>query len=1305
MDDRPLSDQQTHVSPRQSSSDPSLNGRGFDVFLSYASGDRASIERIAEWLREHHITPWWDRWSLTPGGSWQEEIVEGLRASGACAVLVGPAGLGDWAREELAVAQDLAAKDRTFRLFMVLLPGAPELSDPGLAFLRTRTWVDLRSGIVDRSGLQDLVSAITGTPRAREAPVATPEICPYRGLEAFEEEHAEFFFGRDRDLAMVLEKLKAGRFLAVLGPSGSGKSSLLRAGLVSALRRGALPGSQGWTIQVVTPGSRPLTTLAAKLTRLFPDRPMQQTLAQLRVDQQSLDLAVSVGLDGSPVGDRVLLVVDQFEELFTLCQDEAEREAFLANLLYAAAIPGGRVMTVVGMRADFYHRCAPYADLRALVADRQFLVGPLGVEGLRQAIEEPARRVGLELEAGLTETIINDLGDRPGTLPLLEHVLLELWRRRQGLMLTLAAYVASNGVEGALAQRANKIYTNLTLPQQDIARRVLLRLVQPGEGSEDTRRRAAMDELVTRPEELGDVEAVLTALADDRLLTAGRDEISGGRVIELTHEALIRGWPEFRTWIAEDREALRAQRHLTEAATEWDRGGRRDDDVYSGARLLYWKQRGLDEVTELERTFLTASRARQTREQAASRRRVRLAVGGVVAALAAVAVVAVIGFQRVAEQRDVAVTERDTANSRELAARAVDMLESDPGKGLGLALQAFEIEPTREAENALSRAMATPGARVTVLAHAPVATSAAFSPDGKSIVSTGDDGRVRLWGVDSQSLLLEGHTGQVQGAAFSPDGKHIASSGDDGTIRVWEASSGSSTKVLEGHVGDVYRVTFSPDGKHIVSAGDDGTVRVWDWAGRGETAALREHTEAVYSAAFSPDGGRIVTASDDGTVRVWDWAERGETAVLREHAEAVYSAAFSPDGGRIVSGGADGLLLWNWADGGDAIFLEKNLGAVHGVDFSPDGTRVAAVGDDGDVRLWDSAGGGEPTVLQGHGGRIHTVAFNSDGKWLVTAGNDGTVRVWDWAAGHHSKELAGHVGYVRAAAFSPDGKQLASGSDDATVRVWNRADGRELAVLREHAGRIESIAFSPDGKRVASASDDGTVRVWEWGSGDASKELRGHDGEVESVGFSPDGRRLVSGGEDGTVRVWDSFGEGEPIELEGEDGIASVAFSPDGKRVLVAGTLGAVTLWDWDARRVSMRIEGTGAWLWSAAFSPDGTRVAGAGQDGIVRVWDVSAGSSARQVMTLEGHEGYVYSVAFSPDGKVMVSGGVDGLRVWDWTAGRERGRYSGYIDAAALTGDAEVVTAELDRLRVWRCIACLPIERVVELARSPLWQ
>ncbi|HSI31425.1 MAG TPA: protein kinase, partial [Miltoncostaeaceae bacterium] len=523
----------------------------YDVALLRAEGDAGAADEIAARLQEAGLQP------LVPEGS-TRAAAEGVGASSACVVLVGAEGLGDWARDGLAAAKEISGRDRSFRKVLVLLPGGPEPVDPSLAFLATTPWIDLRAWVADPHGVEDLVRVLRGADVGPGLVQAPADVCPYRGLEAFREEDADLFFGREEDVSRLVERLRATRFLAVLGASGSGKSSLVAAGLIPAVRRGALPGGESWRVLSLTPGAKPLNALAAQLRHLPGSG--SPSAADLAADERCLDLAVARAVEGRPPDDRVLVVVDQLEEAFTLCSDEGERAAFLGNLMYAASIPGGRCVVVVAMRADFYARLAEHPELRSLVAAQQVLLGALDARGLRRAIEQPAARAGLELEPGLTRRILTDVADRPGTLPLMEHLLVEVWQRRRGRTLTLEAYAASGGVEGALARRANSIYGAMSPERQAVARRVLLRLTQPGEGTEDTRRRATRAELVTRPGEEEEVDAVIGALAEARLVTTSTDEATGQPVVDVTHEALIRGWPELRGWINDDREQLRLHR-------------------------------------------------------------------------------------------------------------------------------------------------------------------------------------------------------------------------------------------------------------------------------------------------------------------------------------------------------------------------------------------------------------------------------------------------------------------------------------------------------------------------------------------------------------------------------------------------------------------------------------------------------------------------------------------------------------------------------------------------------------------------
>lgn len=621
-----------------------MSKKKYDVFLSYNSADKQAVDTIAHRLcDEAHLEPFLDKWHLVPGAPWQEALEAALDASCTCAVFLGPAGLGTWENEEMRSALDIRASQQDFRVIPVLLPGSL-LSERGRlpSFLARHTWVDFRSGLDDAEAFHRLVCGIQGVAPSAERTHKAEAVCPFRGLQVFEEEHACFFFGREALTQHLVEQLRADRFLAVIGPSGSGKSSLVRAGLIPQVCDGALTDSQTWPIIVMKPGPHPLETLAARLSPLLPNSsdPLavyQSLLSSLQQDQRGLHHAVQLVLAAAPDSQRLLFVIDQFEELFTLCRDEQVRSGFIENILYASLIAGGQTVVVVTMRADFLGKCAVYPELAARLSERDVLVGPLSQIELRRAMEEPAKLVGLYFEKGLVETLIADAGHEPGMLPLVQHTLLELWKKRRGDWLTIEAYHQIGGVQGALDQRANQVYASLNTSQQAAARRILLRLTQPGESTEDTRRRAPLPELLPASGKAADVEAVVRKLADARLLTTDQDE-QGQEIVDVAHEALIRGWPLLRSWLDEDRAALRIRRRLTEVAAEWERNSRDESFLYRGKRLtevLALAEADPDELSPLEWEFLRAGeKLRQVTRQA--KRRARLwptAVGGLTGGL------------------------------------------------------------------------------------------------------------------------------------------------------------------------------------------------------------------------------------------------------------------------------------------------------------------------------------------------------------------------------------------------------------------------------------------------------------------------------------------------------------------------------------------------------------------------------------------------------------------------------------------------------------------------------------------------
>jgi WD40 repeat protein len=1162
--------------------------------------------------------------------------------------------------------------------------------------------VDLRSGSDASRGLEDLVNAIRGTPSGPDTPIEPREdVSPYRGLRVFEEEHARFFFGRAGDVQRLLERLRHGRFIAVLGVSGSGKSSLTRAGLVPALRAGGLPGSEGWRICVIRPGAHPLEALASAAVALGDARGMGSALADLARGDRGLHLAVQFALADHPQDERAVVVVDQLEEAFTLCDEARERRRAFDNLVYAASRPGGRCVVIVTMRADFYPRLAEHRELAQLVESAQELVGGLSDDELRQAIEGPAHRVGLELQNGLPEAILEDAGRDPGALPLLEHALLETWRRRHAGMLTLEGYIASGGVQGALAERAEEVYGKLT-DRQEVARRLLLRLTRPGVGVEDTRRRAPLGELLDAGAERPAIEEVISRFTDARLLTSGRDE-AGRSWVEVAHEALIRGWPRLQGWIDDSRRALVIQRRLTEAAEDWERVGRDEGVLFRGARLTEAREspaRSDLGVTHLEREFLDASLERERRERGARRRRVAIAFASLALALVAIGAVAVVALERSRE----AVGQRNIAISRGLALQSANTLGNDPALAITLALRALDKSPTDQAAAALRQATLTYRELAVLRADSKTAHTAAFSRHGSHAVSGGTDGIVRVWDVGTRRVtarLAAGHS-SVRAARFSPDGQRLVLGFEDGALAVTDTSLGALRVVL--HVRDhaILSVAFSGDGTTLAAAASDGTVRVLAADGRGPARILRGHEDEVVGIDLSPDGDRAVSASKDGSVRLWD-AKNGQAVRVLHTGETPETAVrFSPNGKQIVGVGFDGWVrLWDASSGAPVRRLSGEGRELLAAAFSPDGHRVAAAGQDGVIRVWSVAGGPPVAVLRGQRSSVLDIGFGPASDRLISAGDDGTVRIWD--AGRVQTWSAPITGID----FNPDGRLIAGGGgDDGTVRVWDAATGRLRARLLGPEG-YTAARFSLNDDRVVIASDQPNVRIWPVSADAAQVVVKLPAGRwLNAARFDSSGDRIVYA-DDGRNRssrvVVRNLRSGREVALGGvpKDQVWDAQFSPDGEHVAAVFESGAVMVWRVDRPAKSEReLRGHGGHLNALAYSRDG-QIATAGADGTVRVW-----SPGGPEVVLQGHDESVTTVVFTPNGRRVLSSSQDGtVRLWDGGGGEALAvleTSEGAVYDVALSRDGKIATLGKDGVvRVFRCDVCGSLAQVRALARS----
>jgi WD40 repeat protein/transcriptional regulator with XRE-family HTH domain len=771
---------------------------------------------------------------------------------------------------------------------------------------------------------------------------------PYKGLRPFSEADADDFFGRETLVQELLGRMAeaddpaAGarqdlaRFLAVVGPSGSGKSSVVKAGLIPALRQGGLPGSEDWFIVDLLPGAHPFEELEAALLRIAVNPP-ESLLVQLREDERGLLRAVRRVLPADP-NVELVLVIDQFEEIFTQVADEAVRVHLLDSLVTAVLDERSRLRVVITLRADFTDRPLQYVDFGELVRQRTTFVLPLTPDELELAIVGPTARAGLTLEPGLASTIIQDVGDQPGMLPLLQYALTELFELgsvsgwREGRTLTLAAYQKSDGVTGALARRAEELYASLDQAAQEAARQLFRRLVTLGEGTEDTRRRVLRAELETlevvqtsSPETSRVLDTVIDQCGRYRLLTFDHDPLTRGPTVEVAHEALLREWSRLRRWLENSRADVRMQRLLAAATAEWDRAERESSYLLRGTRLVQfedWETESIVALTQDEHAYLKASQTDRQAQQARERRarnvlRVLQGFVGVAAVVALVLALFAFDARSTAQQeRDNAQREAAVNHSLVLAANAQQAQDTgEVDLALALALEAVSIDqPLPEAKRTLSAIALGPGTRAVFKVHSNAVKGVAFSPDGKTALSASCgkldsdgacvQGELILWDVSAAEPgtelgRFEGHTGWVNSVVFSPDGKTILSGSGDGTLILWSVDTGDVIRRFEGHTGGVNNVALSPDtpegagGQTALSGSDDSTLILWDVSTGEQIRRFAGHTDRVTRVACSPDGQTALSGSDAGDLILWNLATGEEIRRFEAHTNEIKGIVFN----------------------------------------------------------------------------------------------------------------------------------------------------------------------------------------------------------------------------------------------------------------------------------------------------------------------------------------------------------------------------------------------------------------------------
>jgi WD40 repeat protein len=1172
---------------------------------------------------------------------------------------------------------------------------------------------------------------------------------PYKGLKAFDEADAADFYGRDALVDELVQAVGDRRLVAVVGPSGVGKSSVVKAGLVPALRRGGLPGSERWLVTDMFPGSYPYEEFAAALLRVAVERP-DELVEELARDELGIRRVVKRIL---PPGSELLLVVDQFEELFTLMADEETRRRFLAGLTALAGDARSPARVLVALRADFLDHPLRYAEFGELLRAGMVAVAAPSEDELADAIERPARRVGVRFEPGLVSQIVADVRDQPGALPLLQYALTELFANRSGDVLTLEGYLAIGGVIGALGRRAEDLYARLRPSARAACRQVFLRLVSADPAAHDTRRRVRRSELRQLELESAALDEVLGRYGEHRLLTFDREPLTRTPTVEVAHEAILSQWDRLRGWIGERREHLLLHRRLVEAVAEWEDAGRDPEYLPREGRLAQfeaWAGATDLALTGGERAFLAEARAAADELARRRTRRRRVMLAGFATLAAAASVIAVFALVLRGQARD----EARLATARQLAASAQAALAVDPERSILLAIEATETTRRHdgtvliEAQQALHDALAASRVLSAVpgigrRANEGIGHVVSVSPDGSRFVAT-DIGRKTASIRDAQTgetlTRLAGDTGDILAVGYSRDGRLIATGGADGTARLWNAATGDLIHVLRAHRGGVFATRFSADGTRLGTLGADRAVRVWDVRTGRELQAFEGVHDRTEARSAWGEGIAIVgrdriavspwargSAPSPVVAKVFDVASGKQVGVVKDPGGTarIVDIDVSPDGTMLVAGQADSgqLQLYALPSGKQLDVVRAHGATVLDVEFSRDGRHVATGAVDGLAKTWDVARGKlrEALTLRGHTNPVASVSFDRTGTRLVTSGQlSGEARVWDVTPAGRGEDLTlpgpqtdDHADIE----FTPDGRRLVAASGrEGTVRVWSVDSGAKLFQLGQHARTntparaVIGVDVSPDGSRIATAGADGSARVFDAKTGRELVAINGrhcvrrHLCRVNRAVFSPDGNRLATTGQDATVRIFDAATGRQLHVLRGHApgglGTYPVAWSPDGTRLLSMATDGT-RIWDGRTGRQLLALPSSGGPGWYAAWSPDGKQVLTESGVGPV-VLDASSGKRLRTLETSAASA----DMEFSRDGSRLANATVDergyAIRIWNWPAGVETLKLHDSGSRIALSPDGLLVATVRPKqpvpfVHVWT----LDPERLLRIARS----
>lgn len=1071
------------------------------------------------------------------------------------------------------------------------------------------------------------------------------------------------FFGRSEHVEALLSKLQRERFLAVVGTSGSGKSSLVLAGVLPRLDRGYRTSSgTSWRIATLRPGGDPIGHLATALQaargqtdelayeelggaydgRISGTRmqgygaALERDLLLIELERSSNGLVEAVRSLELGHDENLLLVADQFEEIFRfhhLIQGQTRdaAAAFVKLLLRASEQRELPIYVMLTLRSDYLGECVEFSGLAEAISGGQYLVPLLNRDQRAEVIRGPVGVAGASISPALVQRLLNDAGDMTDQLPLLQHAMMRTFELAQAagpegaaVRIELAHYEAAGQMAGALSMHADQAYaevqSKLGADGQRVTERLFRCLTEANEHGGGVRRPCKVAEvLAVTGCDLATLSAVVAAFVDPGrgfLVQQPAGELTAETTLDISHESLMRKWDRLRKWSHEEVALGRQLRALAEGAHELAAGTRgllRDPEL---SLALKWRREQRVTAQDAERhgvsleavsTFLDASAS-------AARRRALTLWAGIGAAFFGLALLSI----KLQHSR------REAERSAADATQARVVAEAAGG----------------EAKRALSAARTASLVLAASDAQAQPALAAAYLRETSQVAAD----RGALWHDRAVSAArhrmawkLEGHQQQLQSAAFSADGSRVVTAAQDGTARVWETDSGRLLATLETSVPMVSSASFSRDGRSVVTITEDRVPRVFVVATR-RVAKLEGHQGFVTSAVFSRDGARVATSSWDKTARVWDAATGKMLAVLEGHKAEIESVSFSGDGKRLVSASADGSArIWDVASKQLVKSLDGHTGVVHAAEFSPDGASVVSAGEDGTARLWQAATGKPIRVLSGHTAPLASARFSADGRWIVTASADKTARVWDALTGEQKHTLTGHTESVGSAEFALADGRVITASWDGTARIWSGTTGNLLAVLAGHQGVVRA-AISSDGQRIVTNGDDKFAWVWDG----RTRESEGSRAQMMTTVLGPGGGRILTVSADVSASVWDSETGKVVTTITAPASLSFGMWSDDGRQVATGATDNRVRLWSSGTGELEAVLEGHRDGVTALAFSPDGNRVATASADKTARIWDRSTG---RQLARLDGHDRGLTDISFDRAGSRIVTAS------WDETA------------------------------------------------------